>query len=199
MEFVFDSDIKRQAPPEAPDFTAFDEDFNPGGKQQQSSLLASRTAVRKTARRTGHKRKKLPDSFSDIEFNEPPKRTKKRAAGAKVNYVKSVKKKRRKSASKPFQWTWTKAGWIFCFLLVLRLIFMESGVIDYHSMHKTLESKQNNLKLLRLENAELIQEINKIKTSPSYQKKLARDHLGVIAKDEYLVLFSRESELSSSI
>ena len=76
---------------------------------------------------------------------------------------------------------------------------MESGVIDYHSMHKTLESKQNNLKLLRLENAELIQEINKIKTSPSYQKKLARDHLGVIAKDEYLVLFSRESELSSSI
>lgn len=199
MEFVFDSDIKREDPPSAPDFL----NSAPNDFGMQNDIFSSAPPVKPKPKitRRATARRKLPESFSDIEFNEPPvRKTRKRAAGPKVNYVKPVKKTRRKTASaKKFDWTWTKFGWGICGVLIFRLIFMESGLLDYHSMHKTLEQKDKDLVLLRSENAEIMQEINKIKTSPSYQKKLARDHLGVIANDEYLILFSRESELSSSI
>ena len=210
MEFVFNSDIKQEDPPGAPDFlnasrnfTSQDDIFSdaPSASVQKSIARKKKKAQRASAMaaaaapvatpvtlQRNTSRRKLPDSFSDIEFNEPPRAQRKRAsAGAKVNYVKPVKKNKRKSAKK-FEWSWTKAGWCICALLVTRLIFMESGVIDYQSMHNTIEQKQKGLELIRVENAELIKEIHKIKTSPSYQKKLARDHLGVIAKGEYLSL-----------
>jgi cell division protein FtsB len=132
--------------------------------------------------------------MADVEFTEP-KRPAKRKTGPKVNYVKSVKKKR-KSAKKKFEWSWTKAGWMMCGALVLRLVFMEGGVIDFNSMENTLIKKEHHLQNLRKENAELIQEIHKLRTSPQYQRKITREHLGVIAKDEYLVLFSRDSRNS---
>ncbi len=153
------------------------------------------TGISNSSRRTT--RRSVPTSFSDIEFNEPVKRTRRRATGPKVSYVKSPKKKKRVKTAK-FEWTWMKVGWLICVALVLRLFFMESGVIDYYQMNQVLEQKDNDLISLRQENAELIREIHKIKTSPAYQKKLARDHLGVLAKDEYLVLFSRESRFNTS-
>ncbi|MAX67478.1 MAG: septum formation initiator family protein [Bacteriovoracaceae bacterium] len=184
MEFVFENDKNADIVQNTFDIVS----PSSQSRSQGATMASSRQA--KKARRT------LPKSFSDIEFNEPPKRSRRKTTGPKVNYVKSVKKKKRKTA-KSFKWTWTKLGWVGCGFLVLRLFFMESGVLDYHKMNQTLIKKQNNLELLRLENAELIREIHRIKTSPVYQKKLARDHLGVIAKDEYLVLFSRDSVASS--
>lgn len=195
MEFVFDPDIKREVPPKTPDFlNSASRDF---GESEDIFSTAPSVKPRKKLNRRSNNRK-LPESFSDIQFNEPMRKTRARTTGPKVNYVKPVKKPRRKKTGK-FQWTWAKFGWAFCALLVLRLVFMESGLLDYHSMHQALERKERDLVLLRSDNAELIEEINKIKTSHSYQKKLARDHLGVITNDEYLILFSRESELSSSI
>lgn len=189
MEFVFENDNNQNAAQGNQDIiTPVDNNF--AGQGDIFSQPAQKPARRK-ARRT------LPKSFNDIEFNEPVKRTRKRTTGPKVNYVKSVKKKKRKSTNK-FEWSWTKLGWVVCGALVLRLFFMDSGIIDYHSMNQTLEKKESDLQMLRKDNADLITEIHKIKTSPSYQKKLARDHLGVIANDEYLVIFSKDS-LSSSI
>ena len=176
LEFVFDTDNEYSSAANQDDFFAQAE---PAPRRRRTS----------TARRT------VPTSFSDIEFNEPVKRSRKRATGPKVSYTKSPKKKKRKSLSS-FEWTWNKVGWIFCAGLVLRLFLMESGVIDYHHMNQTLNKKQKDLESLRIENAGLIKEIHKIRTSPSYQKKLARDHLGVIAKDEYLVLFGKDSHLN---
>lgn len=154
---------------------------------QESDLLSSTQG--KTSRRS------LPKSFNDIEFNEPIKRPRKRTTGPKVNYVKPLKKNKRTSTKK-FEWSWGKLGWLSCGFLVIRLFFMESGILDYQGMNRTLERKADTLLLLRQENADITKEIHKIKTSPRYQKKLARDHLGVIAKDEYLVLFSKDSVTS---
>jgi hypothetical protein len=136
-------------------------------------------------------RRSVANGISDVEFTEPRKPAK-RAKGPKVNYVKPVKRKRKSAASK-FEWTWNKAGWMACGALVLRLVFMEGGVVDYNSMENTLIKKKHNLQSVRKQNAELIQEIHKLRTSPQYQKKITREHLGVIAKDEYLVLFSKDS------
>ena len=70
---------------------------------------------------------------------------------------------------------------------------MESGVIDYYEMENTLDKRGHQLELVKEENAQLVSEIHEIKTSPRYQKKLAREHLGVIASNEYLILFAKDS------
>lgn len=195
MEFVFESDIKRGATPASPDILATPGKFSSRENNMNQTLFGSGHTDNSQRRK---ERRRLPESYADIEFNEIPKKIKKKTVGPKVSYVKPLKKRKVTKLSR-IEWSWTKLGWLLCGLLVLRLIFMESGLLDYYSMHKTLENKQNTLELIRIENAELIEEIHKIKTSPRYQKKLARDHLGVIANDEYLILFSREAELSSSI
>lgn len=187
LEFVFDND-NAQAKFGDPEDQEY---INPN----QTNIFDYSTppVTTPTRRRTrSATRRSVATGFSDVEFNEP-KRTRRKAAGPKVNYVKPMKKKKRKAASTKFEWSWGKLAWMICGILVLRLFFMEGGVIDYHNMDKTLIEKQKDLERLRIENAELIKEIHRLKTSPSYQKKVAREHLGVIAKDEYLVLFANES------
>lgn len=85
-----------------------------------------------------------------------------------------------------------KLGWLVCALLLCRLAFMDRGVIDYYSMKDSIVDKQYDLEMLKKENIALEAEIKRIKYDKSYQKFLAREHLGVIAADEYLVLFARD-------
>ena len=74
--------------------------------------------------------------------------------------------------------------------VLLRLVFSGGGIIDYYDKKEVLEKRQAGLVRLKKENADLVKEIELIKKSPSYQKKIVRQHLGHIAKDEYLILFS---------
>jgi cell division protein FtsB len=83
-----------------------------------------------------------------------------------------------------------KGLWICFGFLFLRLIFMENGVVDYYKMETDLEYKHDVQLNLVQENKDLITEIKLIKTSSNYQKKLAREHLGVIDRDEFLILFA---------
>ena len=80
-----------------------------------------------------------------------------------------------------------------CGILFLRLIFMDAGVIDFYKMENTLQETVHQLQLVKDENIELATEIHEIRTNPKYQKQIVRDHLGVIAKDEYLVIFAKDS------
>ena len=187
MEFVFEDDnggLGSQAPIIKSDQDGFNfQDFEDDAQSFKKSA-------------SSRSRRTLPKDFNNIDFTDKPKRKKRVAAGPKVNYVKPIKKKR-KAAKAKFEWSWTKLAWIGSFLLVMRLFFMDSGVIDYHQMNKTLDKKTHDLELIRQENANLIKEIHQIRTSTAYQKKLTRDHLGVIAKDEYLVLFAGDRGLES--
>lgn len=141
------------------------------------------------------KRKSVPSSVSDVELAPNPKRKRK---SAKVNYLKNGKTPRKKKAGKArFVWTWNKVCWLVCLGVFLRLIFMDRGVAHYYQMQDTLKDKKRELEMVKEENAELVTEINKIKTSPVYQKKAAREHLGVIAQDEYLILFARDGRPQS--
>lgn len=187
MEFVFDNE-------NAPGSDKFNMMAPAGAPSAPNNVFEdSRTSGQPSSRRKATRRN-VATTLSDVEFTEP-KRSSKRAKGPKVNYVKSVKKKR-KSAKKNFEWSWTKAGWMVCGALVLRLVLMEGGIVDFNSMENTLIKKEQNLQDVRQENADLIREIHKLRTSPQYQKKITREHLGVIAKDEYLVLFSKDSSAS---
>lgn len=90
-----------------------------------------------------------------------------------------------------------QAGWIICFLLVLRLIFMDRGIIDYVAKEKFLKGKEQHLVLLKAENHKLTEDISELQNNKSYQKKLVREVLGFIASDEYLILFAKEKDLNS--
>lgn len=86
-----------------------------------------------------------------------------------------------------------KIGWSVVALLVLRLICMDRGVWDYFSTEGDIREKQKELRDIRKENIELKTEITRIQTDKPYQRFLAKEHLGVIAADEFLILFAGES------
>jgi cell division protein FtsB len=90
-----------------------------------------------------------------------------------------------------------KLGWSVIGLLVLRLIFMDRGVWDYFSTESDIKEKRNELRSIQKENGELKTEISRIQLDRNYQKQLAKEHLGVIAVDEFLILFAGETPESS--
>jgi cell division protein FtsB len=125
-------------------------------------------------------------------------------------FDKPIRKKSKKSPAKVsylglFDWKglsagerFSKAGWIFVCFLFLRLIFMDSGIIDYIKMEKRLEARLDTLKEIQKENDDLKNEIDMIKNNSGHQKKLVRDHLGAIDSNEYLLLFPTETESLSN-
>ncbi len=87
----------------------------------------------------------------------------------------------------------TKTAWSVVGLLVLRLICMDRGVWDYFSTESVIQEKNQELMSLRAENKEIKTEITRIQLDRNYQRQLAKEHLGVIAADEFLILFAGES------
>lgn len=86
-----------------------------------------------------------------------------------------------------------KGGWGIALILTLCLFFTPGGVIDYWRMYQRLQERQDHLIALRKENEQILIEIDQITQDSHLQKKLAREMLGVIAKDEYLILFAKET------
>jgi cell division protein FtsB len=87
----------------------------------------------------------------------------------------------------------TKLGWAAIGLLVLRLIFMDRGVWDYFATEGAIKEQKHELQSLRRENKEIEAEISRIQLDQGHQRQLAKEHLGVIAADEFLILFAGES------
>lgn len=85
-----------------------------------------------------------------------------------------------------------KGIWVFCGILLLRLVFSDGGVRDYYDKKDILEGRKEELSRIETENENLLKEIDLLKNDPNYQKKVVRDHLGYIAHDEYLVLFPEQ-------
>jgi cell division protein FtsB len=85
-----------------------------------------------------------------------------------------------------------KLGWILCAIIFVRLIFSSGGLIDFYSKNNVYKSFEAELAGYETENSGLKEEIQKISNSSTYQKKLVRDHLGFISKEEFLILFASE-------
>lgn len=82
-----------------------------------------------------------------------------------------------------------KGIWVFCAILLLRLVFSDGGVQDYYAKKDVLQGRHDEHARIVRENAALVKEIALLRKDPQYQKKVVRDHLGYIAKDEFLILF----------
>jgi cell division protein FtsB len=86
-----------------------------------------------------------------------------------------------------------KIGWSVIGLLVLRLIFMDRGIWDYFATEGAIKENNSELRSIQDENKSLRTEIVKIQSDRNYQRQLAKEHLGVIAVDEFLILFAGET------
>ena len=126
----------------------------------------------------------------DTEF-VPVKRTPKKVA-SQISYTTTSTRKKSKSVD-PKYTTWlVKGSWIFCGLMVLRLIFAAGGVTDYYSQKTSVNDRMNELTGIKKENMQLVREIERMRSDTGFQKRLVRDNLGFIASDEFLVLFPKE-------
>lgn len=118
----------------------------------------------------------------DKEFVEPEKPKKK-----------SSKKKPQFSFSLGNLKNVSKTTWILSFILFIgcvRLFFMNQGILNYIDKKASLDGRLNLIEQIKLENIQLLKEIKRANEDVRYQKSLAREQLGVISSEEYLILFS---------
>ena len=81
-----------------------------------------------------------------------------------------------------------RIGWGIAVFMLLRLIFMERGVLQYWNMSGTIGEHEQELSRVRKENSDIRGEIQRVGFDKGHQKQLAKEHLGVIAADEFLIL-----------
>lgn len=162
---------------------------------------ASMAAANEAAHETTHEAPPMPPKSTglvsrrsvakpeDTEF-VPVKRTPKKVA-SQISYTTTSTRKKQKSMD-PKYVTWlVKGSWIFCGLMVLRLIFATGGVTDFYSQKSTVAERVAELSDIKKENMTLVREIERMRSDAGFQKKLVRDNLGFIAADEFLVLFPK--------
>ena len=128
----------------------------------------------------------------DTEF-VPVKRTPRKVA-AQISYATgsaSTLRKKNKSMDPKYVTWFVKGSWIFCALMVLRLIFAAGGVTDYYSQKSSVNARADELKDIKKDNMSLVREIERMRSDVGFQKKLVRDNLGFIASDEFLILFPK--------
>lgn len=105
---------------------------------------------------------------------------------------KSTSRKVKKKKTFELASWFVKGAWLFCGFLILRLLFSEGGIVEYQQTKASYVNMQKELADLKVENENLMIELKNMKESSLFQKKLVRDHLGYIDKNEYLVLFSND-------
>lgn len=125
----------------------------------------------------------------DTEF-VPVKRTPKKVA-SQISYTTTSTRKKQKSMDPKYVNWLVKGSWIFCGLMVLRLIFATGGVTDFYSQKGAVSDRLAELSDIKKENMQLVREIERMRSDAGFQKKLVRDNLGFIAADEFLVLFPK--------
>jgi cell division protein FtsB len=173
------------------------ETSNPSeGQQAQSTQEAPR------ARERAHSVPPLPPKSTsvvsrrsvarpdDTEF-VPVKRATRKVA-SQISYTTSSTRKKPKTLDPKVANYLVKGCWVFCALMILRLIFSTGGVTDYYSQKSQVHNRLEELGQIKKENMMLVREIERMRHDTGYQKKLVRDNLGFIASDEFLVLFPKD-------
>lgn len=71
---------------------------------------------------------------------------------------------------------------------IVNSIFGQKGLLDIHRARGNLETTRLEIQKLRQENDRLKREISRLQTDPMAIEEIARRELGLIRKDEYLVV-----------
>lgn len=120
----------------------------------------------------------------------PVKRTPKKVA-SQISYTTNSSRKKAKQVDQKYITWLVKGSWIFCGLMILRLIFAAGGVTDFYSQKSSFNDRVVELSDIKKDNMQLVRDIERMRSDTGFQKKLVRDNLGFIASDEFLVLFPK--------
>lgn len=85
------------------------------------------------------------------------------------------------------------AGGVALFLLLFSL-FREMGVVGTWKLYRTREQVMEENARLRDENRRLHQEVEQLKTNPSYIEEIARKELGLIGEKENVIVLDRKKD-----
>jgi hypothetical protein len=77
-------------------------------------------------------------------------------------------------------------------IFIFRLLTMEQGVFHYFSKSVELQILEQEVRHIQLENDEIVKDIKLSSSSARYQRRMVRELLGVIAEDEYLIVFAQD-------
>ncbi len=116
----------------------------------------------------------------DKLFVEPDKQKKKYSKKTPYFHITHFKK-------------WSKVTYFLSLVLLIgffRLIFMNQGIVNYFHKNEILAERLTLIEQLKVENIQLAKEIKRANEDVRYQKNLAREQLGVISSEEYLILFA---------
>lgn len=174
----------------------------PGPTTQQEFKFNNRTTPHSTSTMA-------PSTTSRVSVATPntettfvrPKQTNTNLKSNTLKYPvkKTSTSKRKKIQKRKEKNAWlVKGSWILLSFIFLRLIFAERGVLDYFAMKDLIDHKLSLIEETRVENDEIVKEMDLIKNNSRHQKKIVREKLGFITGDEYLVIFSEDSDPKSN-
>ena len=86
-------------------------------------------------------------------------------------------------------------SWLGLCAFMLHISFGPRGLVEYYSRVSDQQTIKENIRRLDQENNDLVFEINQVENSRSYQRKVVRDYLGYISKDEHLIIFPESTIL----
>lgn len=180
----------RQAPPEERFAEPVAESV---AEPVQENSRPNRAQMRSGARTSGVVTRRSVARPDDTDFT-PVKRAPRKVA-SQISYATTGSKKKNKQLDPNLLNYFVKGCWIFCAILILRLVFANGGVTDFYSRRSILNDRTNELDRIKKENMQLVHEIERMQTDIAFQKKLVRDNLGFIAADEFLILFPKEKSI----
>ena len=170
-----------------------------------SAGAASSSSTRRSVGKAGEQefttelRKRAPRAPSPVSYEAKapakttaapvPARTRKKLTTVKSLGTKGKTKRTSKKKMAATNEYIVKGVWVFCALLFVRLIFSNGGVVDFYDKREVLQERFDEQARIEQENVALLKEIDLLKKNATYQKKVVREHLGYIAKDEYMILF----------
>ena len=86
----------------------------------------------------------------------------------------------------------------FAVLLLLFSLFREMGIVGSWKLYRTHKQVLEENAKLRDENRRLLEEVENLKTNPSYIEEIARKELGLIGEKENVIVLDRKKDASDS-
>ncbi len=83
-------------------------------------------------------------------------------------------------------------------LILLFSLFREMGIVGSWKLYRTHKQVLEENSKLRDENRRLQEEVEKLKTNPSYIEEIARKELGLIGEKENVIVLDRKKDASDS-
>ena len=75
------------------------------------------------------------------------------------------------------------------FNLMLLIVFGDNGLVEMHRLREKEQSMVQQNEILARENVSLYRTIGRLKNDPVFIESVARNELGMIGKDDVIVIF----------